>query len=97
MITLVVHELHKKPKSKTFEQNIVIIGREEGSDLLLTDVSVSRQHAKVFFAQDSQHYVQMISDKNPILVNGQVITAHTVLKEGDESLWSLSHLLFKDG
>ena len=84
MITLVVHELHKKPKSKTFEQNIVIIGREEGSDLLLTDVSVSRQHAKVFFAQDSQHYVQMISDKNPILVNGQVITAHTVLKEGDE-------------
>ena len=33
MITLVVHELHKKPKSKTFEQNIVIIGREEGSDL----------------------------------------------------------------
>tara|TARA_B100000925_G_scaffold235822_2_gene184492 strand:- start:160 stop:987 length:828 start_codon:yes stop_codon:yes gene_type:complete len=84
MITLIVHELNKKPKSKSFEQNIVIIGREENSDLLLTDVSVSRQHAKVFYAQDSKHYVQMISDKNPILVNGNVITQHTVLKEGDE-------------
>jgi predicted component of type VI protein secretion system len=84
MITLIVHELNKKPKSKSFEQNIVVIGREEAADLILTDVSVSRQHAKVFFAQDGQHYVQMISDKNPILVNGDVIAEHTVLQEGDE-------------
>jgi predicted component of type VI protein secretion system len=84
MITLIIHELTKKPKSKSFEQNIVVIGREEAADLLLTDVSVSRQHAKVFFAQDGQYYVQMISDKNPILVNGGVINEHTTLQEGDE-------------
>ena len=84
MMTLIVHELNQKPKSKSYDQHVIVIGREEGSDLLLTDVSVSRQHAKIFFAQDNNYYVQMISDKNPILVNGDVITQHTSLKEGDE-------------
>ena len=84
MPTIIIHELHKPPRAQTFEQNKIIIGREDACDIVLTHTSVSRQHAQIFLASDHNYYVQMISQKNPILANGQIISEHTCLQEGHE-------------
>ena len=84
MITLVVHELGKKPRTGTYNQNVVEIGRDSGSDLVLGNVAVSRNHAKIFLAQDGKYYIQLHTEKNPILLNGEAIHTHTYLEEGDE-------------
>tara|TARA_B100000683_G_scaffold154285_1_gene149126 strand:+ start:7528 stop:8346 length:819 start_codon:yes stop_codon:yes gene_type:complete len=84
MPTIIIHELHKQPRAQSFAQNKIVIGREDGCDIVLTHTSVSRQHAQIFLASDHNYYVQMISQKNPILANGKIISEHTSLKEGDE-------------
>jgi len=84
MPTLIIHELHQKPRAVTLEKNKIVIGREDASDLVLSDTSVSRQHAQIFLAKDMNYYIQMLSGKNPILVNGEVTSKHKSLSEGDE-------------
>ena len=84
MPTLIIHELHKQPRAENIDKNKIIIGREDASDIVLTHTSVSRQHAQLFLASDQNYYVQMLSQKNPILVNGKIVSQHTSLKEGDE-------------
>jgi sigma-B regulation protein RsbU (phosphoserine phosphatase) len=59
-----------------------IIGRSRDSAVVLTDASVSRQHAKVFF-RDAAWWVEDLKSKNGTKVNGRRIEGAERLKAGD--------------
>jgi hypothetical protein len=61
----------------------VIIGRGKGTDLLLPDISVSRQHARVERTGDTGHKIVDLGSQNGTKVNGQKVTERA-LEPGDE-------------
>lgn len=72
-------------KSQLFElneQKRYVIGRGEESDLVLPNVSVSREHAAVVVGQQNIT-LEDLESANGTLVNGDPIQQH-VLKSGDE-------------
>ena len=83
MPTFIVHELGKSPKTATLNLERISIGRE-ACDLILNNVSVSRQHADVRLVAPGQWILVPMSLDNPLLVNGQVATGQVPLSEGAE-------------
>ena len=57
------------------------IGREAGSDLMLSDASVSRKHARVTF-ESGEFRVKDLGSRNGTRVNGEPANA-TPLRPGD--------------
>ena len=84
MPTFIVHELGKPPKTATINLERISIGREDGADLVLNNVSVSRHHADVRLVAPGTWILVPISLDNPILVGGQVVTGQVPLSEGTE-------------
>ena len=81
MPTFIVHEIGKKPRASTFNTDEFIIGREESSDLVLSNVSVSRMHASVL-RKGEDYLIHPIALNNAILLDGQEVEVDTVLSEG---------------
>lgn len=59
-----------------------ILGREEGTDIVLQDPESSRQHARVSW-QAGQFILEDLGSTNGTFVNGVQITAPQVLSPGD--------------
>jgi S1-C subfamily serine protease len=62
----------------------VVVGREEGVDLLLDDDKVSRAHAALSATPDGRLVVEDLRSTNGTFVNGRRISEPTVLGPGDE-------------
>ena len=80
---LVIQRKGRRPQIFRLLQASVVIGRGQGTDLLLPDVSVSRQHARVVESPDSGHRIIDMESQNGTKVNGQRVTDHP-LSDGDE-------------
>jgi diguanylate cyclase (GGDEF)-like protein len=59
-----------------------VIGRDEGADLALHDVTVSKQHAKIVHEDSGSLLLVDMESTNGTAVNGQAIT-RTILRPGD--------------
>ncbi len=80
---LLIQRQGRRPQVFRLLQSEVVIGRGKGTDLLLPDISVSRQHARVVRVDDTGHKIVDLGSQNGTKVNGQKIDEIT-LKEGDE-------------
>jgi len=80
---LLIQRQGRRPQVFRLLQPEVVIGRGKGTDLLLPDISVSRQHARVIKVDDTGHKIVDLGSQNGTKVNGQKID-EVVLKEGDE-------------
>lgn len=80
---LVIQRKGRRPQIFRLLQSSVVIGRGQGTDLLLPDVSVSRQHARVVESQGQGHRIVDLDSQNGTKVNGQRVTDHP-LNDGDE-------------
>ncbi len=69
------------------------IGRAISCDIVLSDKSVSRQHAVIFCMQD-KFYVEDLSSTNGTTLNRQALTTRVALNSGDELRIGLNPLLF---
>ena len=69
---------------KTFDltQIVAIIGRVASADIAVSDVEVSRQHARLS-ATESGFTIEDLASTNGVFVNGVRITAPTDIKVGD--------------
>ncbi len=69
---------------KTFDltQIVAIIGRDASADIAVSDVEVSRQHARLS-ATESGFTIEDLASTNGVFVNGVRITAPTEIKVGD--------------
>lgn len=69
-----------------------VLGRITG-DIILEDSSVSRKHARIIFANNS-YVIENLSSTNPVIVNGDRISASKELKNGDEIILGVIKLKF---
>jgi hypothetical protein len=80
---LVIQRRGRQPQVFRLLQPSVIIGRGKGTDLLLPDISVSRQHARVDREGETGHKIVDLGSQNGTKVNGQQVTER-ILEPGDE-------------
>ena len=72
----------------------VSIGREIGNDIVVvTDKTISRQHALVQYMNGKFH-VQDLTSKNGTRLNGRLVEKLTEIKSGDELALGLSQFVF---
>lgn len=65
-------------------RDVMIIGREDGSDIVLHDTRVSRRHALLYRMQEGSYYLVDEGSSNGSYVNAVRITLPTRLKDGDQ-------------
>lgn len=65
-------------------KDVMIIGREEDSDIVLHDTRVSRRHAMLYRMQEGSYYLVDEGSSNGSYVNAVRITLPTRLKDGDQ-------------
>jgi pSer/pThr/pTyr-binding forkhead associated (FHA) protein len=69
------------------------VGRSISCDVVLTDKSVSRQHAIVYCLK-GKFFVEDVGSTNGTLLNGKAITVRTELVPGDEVKLGITKLVF---
>jgi pSer/pThr/pTyr-binding forkhead associated (FHA) protein len=70
----------------------IVIGRDQGSDLVLDDGEVSGQHARITPAPDGSATVEDLESTNGTFVNQNELTGPARLDPGDELLVGVSVL-----
>ena len=73
----------------------LVLGRREGSDLLLPDPHVSRAHAVVRKTRGAM-WVEDLGSTAGTSVNGEPVTGSRVLKHGDTVLFGVVETRFED-
>ncbi|MBV9228961.1 MAG: protein kinase [Chloroflexi bacterium] len=69
-------------RSYRFHQDVTTIGRTNGNDLVISGRTVSRRHARLWFA-DGRWYLEDLQSANGTLVNSVRIHQPVVLNDGD--------------
>jgi pSer/pThr/pTyr-binding forkhead associated (FHA) protein len=80
--TLVVRQGTQAGMSFVISGNQVVMGREEGLDIVLQDPESSRRHARVSW-QGGRYVIEDMGSTNGTFVNGMQITAPLTLNPGD--------------
>lgn len=65
-------------------KEVMIIGREEGNDIVLRDARVSRRHAMLYRMQDGSFYLVDEGSANGSYINAARISLPTRLHDGDQ-------------
>lgn len=93
MPTFVIHALGKPSRKIAFATGPVHVGRDPASQILLGDDAVSREHA-VFAADRRGNWtVACVSETNPIVVDGKLVSKSKPMHEGSEILVGRGHLI----
>ena len=66
-------------------ENGLVLGRDDACDVIIPDVGVSRQHARVLL-HNSAVWVQDEGSRNGVFVNGKRVVRHRQLSPGAELL-----------
>lgn len=69
------------------------VGRSISCDIVLTDKSVSRQHAIVYCLK-GKFFVEDVGSTNGTLMNGKAITSRVEINPGDEIKLGITKLVF---
>jgi adenylate cyclase len=81
------------PRTYPFDSGEVVIGRAPDCQIVLRDVGISRNHAKVIVDDDGNARIVDLKSKNGTQVNG-VSVVEAPLKDGDKVLLGKFELLF---
>jgi len=66
-------------------ENGLVLGRDDACDVIIPDVGISRQHARVLL-HNSAVWVQDEGSRNGVFVNGKRVVRHRQLSPGSELL-----------
>lgn len=80
--TLVVRQGAQAGMSFSITGNQVLLGREEGLDIILQDPEASRRHSRISW-QGGQYFIEDMGSTNGTFVNGVQITTPQMLSPGD--------------
>ena len=83
MPLILVHEANQPVRLFEVRTTRVRIGRGEDADLQLSNVAVSRRHAQLEHGSDGSVVLTPLSEKNPVVVDGDELQGPTPLSHGD--------------
>lgn len=75
-----------------FSGEVATVGRHDECDVVLDSPAVSRYHVRIYF-EKNRHFIEDLNSRNGTSVNGEIITARTLLNDGDQV--EISTLPFK--
>jgi len=81
----VIHEAGKPDRLAEIHTSHLIIGRGTHADLVLPNVSVSREHARLDVQPDGQAILTALTDDNPVFVHNEEVAATKVLATGSRA------------
>lgn len=84
MPAFVICTLSEPPRKVVCDAPPVRVGRDAGNEIILTGRSVSREHAVFVPDASGRWHVSCVSDTNPIVVNGTLVTTGAPVGEGSE-------------
>jgi len=93
MPTFVIHAIGQPSTKITIDKGPIRVGRDAENHLVLGDMTVSREHAKFETDLSRRWYVACISETNPIVVDGKMVTKRRYVTEGTEILVGGEHLV----
>ena len=64
------------------DKNEMVIGRDLGSDIVISDSEVSRRHARIFM-QGANYVIEDLGSTNGTFVNGQRLMGSYILRPGE--------------
>ncbi len=73
------------------------LGRDEDNAIVLTDPSVSRQHALLQYLDDNSIYLIDLGSRNGSFVNNRRVSIPTLLQDGDQLTLGQSEIEFRGG
>ena len=79
---LIVHESGHPPRLFTLPSPTITIGRSAECELVLANVSVSREHAVIETMPSGQAVVVSKASHNPVLINDAPVTDSAILEHG---------------
>jgi phosphoserine phosphatase RsbU/P len=82
IVRLRVEPADEPPFDRDFDAPEVVIGRSPASNLVISDSSVSRHHARLVY-RDEAWWVEDLGSRNRTLVNGEPMEAPRSLRTGD--------------
>lgn len=71
----------------------LLMGRDQGSDIVVDDINASRTHAELRFEAQGVWVITDLGSTNGTLVNGREINAHT-LRDGDYITIGMTNFIF---
>ncbi len=80
--SLVVRQGAQAGMNFSITGNQVVVGREEGVDIILQDPEASRRHSRISW-QGNQYVIEDMNSTNGTFVNGVQITTPQILNPGD--------------
>lgn len=81
--TIVITEKGGKPRSESFDQNEITIGRVQGNDIVLPKGNISKRHSRIVL-RDGKFIIVDLKSTNGTFVNGKRISSPQVLKDSDK-------------
>jgi len=82
-ISLMIRREREAPIVKHFFQSEIILGRDPGCDIPLTDDTVSTRHAQLTY-HHGQWWLEDLASTNGTILNEAVVNMPTVITSGDE-------------
>jgi len=80
---LMVREGPSPRRQWALQRSVVIIGRSDDCHVVVDDRQASRHHARITQTEDG-YVLEDLGSKNGTFLNGQLLAAPAVLKDGDE-------------
>ncbi len=93
MPILVIHQMGRPPRREAPTTTLVRIGRGPRNDVVLEGATVSRTHLTLAADPHGTWTAVCVSHRNPIVVDGQLVTGGARIAEGSEILVGKEHLL----
>lgn len=93
MPTFVIHAIGQPSKKISFDKPPVRVGRDPSNHLVLPDQTVSREHAVFQTDLSRRWFVSCVSETNPVVVDGKMVTKRKYIMEGSEILVGKDHLV----
>ena len=94
MLKLIIEDDEGHTTVVPLEQDEITIGRKEGNTVRLTDLNISRQHARLI-RSNSSLFIEDLDSYNGVKVNANRITARTTIRETDHLDIGDYHLSFQ--
>lgn len=82
MATLTIHSGAMTGTRRDVARDVLVLGRDKGCDVVLTDETVSRKHARIVRGADG-YYLEDLQSRNGTFLNGRRVNGPIRLRDGD--------------